>query len=200
MAAVRNIGKICSKSSILFLCDMQEKFRPMISHFPQIIEVSSRMLKAARILQIPVVTTEQYPKGLGPTVPELGVDREKDEIHAKTCFSMLVPKVQEKLDQGDFKSVIICGIETQACIQRTTLDLLEQGLDVHVIADACSSRSMLDRLYAFERMKQSGAFITTSEAMILQLVADFAHPKFKECQKIIRESAPTSGLLPESQL
>ncbi|XP_071851387.1 isochorismatase domain-containing protein 2-like [Apostichopus japonicus] len=200
MAAVRNIGKVFTKSSILFLCDMQEKFRPMIKHYPQIIEVSSRMLKAARILQIPVVTTEQYPKGLGLTVPELGVDREKDEIHAKTCFSMLVPKVEKKLDQGGFKSVIICGIETQACIQNTTLDLLERGLDVHVIADGCSSRSMLDRMYAFDRMKQSGAFITTSEAMILQLVGDFAHPNFKECQKLIKDSAPTSGLLPESQL
>ncbi|WP_411026926.1 isochorismatase family protein [Salmonella sp. s55044] len=95
---------------------------------------------------------------------------------------------------------MLCGIETHVCIQGTTLDLLERGLDVHVVADACSSRSMLDRLYAFERMKQSGAFITTSEALILQLLGDSAHPNFKECQKLIKDSAPVSGLLPESQL
>lgn len=195
MAAARNLGKIGVKNSMLFLCDMQEKFRPTIKYFPQIVEVSSRMLKAARILQMPVVTTEQYPKGLGPTVPELGVKANEDEIHPKTCFTMLIPKVEEKLKAANTQSVIMCGIETQACIQQTTLDLLERGIDVHVIADACSSRSMVDRMYAFERMKQSGAFITTSEAMILQLLKDAQHPNFRECQKIIWDSAPDSGLL-----
>ena len=86
-----------------------------------------------------------YIAGLGQTVPELGVDRNEQEIYAKTCFSMILPPVEKKLQDLDIKSVILCGIETQACVQQTALDLLDRDIDVHVIADACSSRSMVDR-------------------------------------------------------
>ncbi|PIO27478.1 hypothetical protein AB205_0192210, partial [Aquarana catesbeiana] len=94
---------------------------------------------ASKILDIPVIVTEQYPKGLGPTVPELGADGIKK--YSKTCFTMLIPEVEKELQAfPERRSVILCGIETQACITSTTLDLLEKGFDVHVVADACSSR------------------------------------------------------------
>uniref|UniRef100_A0A8C9JHR0 Isochorismatase domain containing 2 n=1 Tax=Panthera tigris altaica TaxID=74533 RepID=A0A8C9JHR0_PANTA len=211
MAAVRpNLGRVLPGSSILFLCDMQEKFRH-VAYFPQIIvSVAARMLKVARLLGVPAVLTEQYPEGLGPTVPELGAEGLRPL--AKTCFSM-VPAVQQELDtRPQLRSVLLCGIETQACIlvrppahpwvaldmsrpQNTTLDLLDRGLQVHVVVDACSSRSQVDRLVALARMRQSGAFLSTSEGLILQLVGDAAHPQFKEIQKIIKEPAPDSGLL-----
>ncbi|XP_014352597.1 isochorismatase domain-containing protein 2 isoform X2 [Latimeria chalumnae] len=192
--AVQSLGKLSQRTSVLFLCDMQEKFRPNIAFFPEIVSVAARMLKVAQLLEIPTVVTEQYPKGLGPTVPELGAEGLKK--FQKTCFSMLTPEVEEEL-QGvtDLRSVILCGIETQACIMSTALDLLERGLDVHVVADACSSRSQVDRLFALSRLKQSGAFLTTSEGTILQLVQDAAHPKFREVQKLLVTSAPDSGLL-----
>ncbi|EMP28788.1 Isochorismatase domain-containing protein 2 [Chelonia mydas] len=120
------LGKVFPKTSILFLCDMQEKFRPNIAHFPQIVAVAARML--------------QCPQGLGPTVPELGAEGLKK--FPKTCFSMLVPEVEQELGAlPHLRSVLLCGIETQACIMSTALDALERGLDVHVVADACSSRS-----------------------------------------------------------
>merc|ERR1711970_1517883 len=96
-----------------------------------------------------IVTTEQYPKGLGPTVPELGINRETEDVVAKNCFTMCTAAIGQQLEAAKTASVILCGIETQACIQQTALDLLERGLDVHVVADACSSRSMVDRFYAF---------------------------------------------------
>ncbi|XP_067836649.1 isochorismatase domain-containing protein 2 [Heptranchias perlo] len=193
MAASR-IGKIGSKTSALFLCDMQEKFRPTVAYFPQVVSVAARMLQAAKVLEIPVVVTEQYPKGLGPTVPELGAEGLKK--FNKTCFSMLCPEVERELRSiPKLESVILCGIEAQACIMSTALDLLERGLDVHVVADACSSRSQVDRLMALSRMKQSGAFLTTSEGTILQLLRDATHPKFKEVQKIIMEPAADSNLI-----
>ncbi|XP_072350501.1 isochorismatase domain-containing protein 2-like, partial [Scyliorhinus torazame] len=80
-------------------------------------------------------------------------------------------------------------------LQSTALDLLDKGLDVHVVADACSSRSQVDRLMALSRMKQSGAFLTTSEGTLLQLVRDAKHPKFREVQKIIMDPAPDSNLV-----
>ncbi|XP_046560058.1 isochorismatase domain-containing protein 2-like [Haliotis rubra] len=194
--ASRRLGKIALENSALFLCDMQEKFRPTIQYFPQIINVANRMLNAANTLEMPVVVTEQYPKGLGPTVSELDVSQHK--VFPKTCFSMLIPEVEEHIKKiRDLKSVILCGIETQACIQQTTLDLLERNYEVHVIVDACSSRSMVDRMFAFDRMKDAGAFLTTSESMMLALTKDAASPKFKQVQKFIRDSAPDSGLLGE---
>ncbi|XP_070565045.1 isochorismatase domain-containing protein 2-like [Ptychodera flava] len=187
------LGKVAINSSALFLCDLQEKFRPSIKYFPQIVEVAGRMLAAAKILKMPIITTEQYPKGLGPTVPELNVEGSK--IVSKTCFTMMVPEIEEHVKNLGVKSVVLCGIETQACVQATAIDLIEKDIDVHVIADACSSRSMVDRMVAFERMKQSGAFITTSESMLLQLLRDAQHPNFREVQKLIWESAPDTGLL-----
>uniref|UniRef100_A0A8C9DA79 Isochorismatase domain containing 2 n=1 Tax=Panthera leo TaxID=9689 RepID=A0A8C9DA79_PANLE len=114
MAAVRpNLGRVLPGSSILFLCDMQEKFR-QVAYFPQIVSVAARMLKVARLLGVPAVLTEQYPEGLGPTVPELGAEGLRPL--AKTCFSM-VPAVQQELDtRPQLRSVLLCGIETQACI------------------------------------------------------------------------------------
>ncbi|XP_077106786.1 isochorismatase domain-containing protein 2 [Ranitomeya variabilis] len=192
--SLSRIGKLGQHSSVLFLCDMQEKFRHSISFFNQIVSVSARILQTAKILEIPVVVTEQYPRGLGLTVPELGTGGIKK--YTKTCFSMLTPEVEDELKSiPERRSVILCGIETQACIMSTTLDLLEKGFDVHVVADACSSRSQVDRFVALSRMKQSGAFLTTSEGVILQLLQDAAHPKFKEVQKIIKDPAPDSGIL-----
>ncbi|XP_068953383.1 isochorismatase domain-containing protein 2 isoform X2 [Petaurus breviceps papuanus] len=140
MAAARPaLGRVLPGSSMLFLCDMQEKFRGTISFFPQIVAVSARMLQVARMLDIPVMLTEQYPKGLGPTVPELGAQG----IRAvpKTCFSMVVPEVEQLMKaRPGLLSVLLCGIEAQACVMSTALDLLERGLEVHVVADACSSR------------------------------------------------------------
>lgn len=151
------------------------------------------MLKVARLLDVPILLTEQYPEGLGPTVPELGAQGIRPV--SKTCFSM-VPALQKELDgRSQLQSVLLCGIETQACILNTALDLLHRGLQVHVVVDACSSRSQVDRLVALARMRQSGAFLATSESLILQLVRDASHPQFKEIQKIIKEPVPDSGLL-----
>ncbi|KAK2144617.1 hypothetical protein LSH36_743g01008 [Paralvinella palmiformis] len=196
--ASRQIGKIVLNRSALFLCDMQEKFRKTIQYFPQVIATSNRLLKAARILDMPVIVTEQYPKGLGPTVSELDISGLP--VFPKTRFSMVLPEVEEHMKQTmpDVKSIILCGIETQACIQQTVLDLLEREFDVHVLADCVSSRSMVDRMFALERIKSAGAFITTSESILLSLTGDAAHPKFKEIQKLIADVAPESGLLRQS--
>ena len=96
----------------------------------------------------------------------------------------------------DVKSVILCGIETHACIYHTTLDLIaDHDLDVHVVVDCCSSRSLVDRKYAFEALKEAGAYLTTSERIILGLAPDAANPKFRHLQKIVMTSAEDTGLL-----
>uniref|UniRef100_A0A3Q4BMZ4 Isochorismatase-like domain-containing protein n=1 Tax=Mola mola TaxID=94237 RepID=A0A3Q4BMZ4_MOLML len=179
------IGRLSTKDAVLFLCDMQEKFRPNIFQFTNIVSNAARLLQASRVLGIPPILTEQYPKGLGPTVPELGAA--DLTAHAKTSFTMMIEAVEKELQAlGNPKQAILCGIEAHACIACTTFDLLEKGMEVHIVADAVSSRQT-DRLFALSRLKQSGAYLTTTEAVLLQLVQDAKHPNFKE--------SPDTGLL-----
>merc|ERR1711992_487552 len=192
------LGLLKSASSALFLCDMQVKFAPNIAYFPQIVKNSKRVFGAAQVMDLPVLVTEQYPKGLGPTVPELGIAEANIKPYAKTCFSMCLPELMQELKEKkpDVKSVILCGIETHACIYHTTLDLIaDHDIDVHVVVDCCSSRSMTDRKFAFEALRGAGAYLTTSERIILGLAPDAAHPKFRQLQKIVMDLGEDTGLV-----
>jgi len=97
MSLARNLGKLSPSSTALFLCDMQAKFRPTISHFDAIVHNSNRVLSASQLMSVPSVATEQYPKGLGPTVPELELVKFGIKPYAKTCFTMILPQVLEEL-------------------------------------------------------------------------------------------------------
>ncbi|KAA0703597.1 Isochorismatase domain-containing protein 1 [Triplophysa tibetana] len=189
------LGNLSPSTTVFFCCDMQERFRPAIKYFGDIISVGQRLLQGARILGIPVVVSEQYPKGLGSTVQELDLTGAK-LVFPKTKFSMVLPEVEAALAElPAVRSVVLFGVETHVCIQQTALDLIGRGFEVHVVADATSSRSMMDRMFALERLARTGTLISTSESVLLQLVNDKEHPKFKEIQNIIKVSAPESGLL-----
>ncbi|POI27234.1 hypothetical protein CIB84_009016 [Bambusicola thoracicus] len=189
------LGNLTPSSTVFFCCDMQERFRPAIKYFGDIISVGQRLLQGARLLGIPVIVTEQYPKGLGSTVQEIDLTGAK-LVLPKTKFSMVLPEVEAALAEiPGVRSVVLFGVETHVCIQQTALELIGRGLEVHIVADATSSRSMMDRMFALERLARTGIIVTTSEAILLQLVADKEHPKFKEVQNLIKASAPESGLL-----
>lgn len=99
---------------------------------------------------MPLIVTEQNPKALGPTVSEIKIDHAIG-VFAKTQFSMCVPDVVHELKKiPNLKCAVLFGIETHACIEQTAIDLLEFGLQVHIIANACTSRTLEDRLLAFE--------------------------------------------------
>uniref|UniRef100_A0A8C1XZB4 Isochorismatase domain-containing protein 1 n=1 Tax=Cyprinus carpio TaxID=7962 RepID=A0A8C1XZB4_CYPCA len=188
---ITTLGNLSPASTVFFCCDMQERFRPAIKYFGDIISVGQRLLQGARILGIPVVVSEQYPKGLGSTVQEMDLTGAK-LVFPKTKFSMVLPEVEAALF---FRLSNACLLQTHVCIQQTALDLIGRGFEVHIVADATSSRSMMDRMFALERLARAGIIVTTSESVLLQLVADKEHPKFKEIQNIIKASAPESGLL-----
>uniref|UniRef100_A0A7I4YLT7 Isochorismatase domain-containing protein 1 n=1 Tax=Haemonchus contortus TaxID=6289 RepID=A0A7I4YLT7_HAECO len=191
--ASRVISRLSPKNSALFVCDLQERFslRDAREFFPGITQTAKRMVDAAKILQMPIIVTEQYPKGLGHTIPDLGLqDIEKFE---KTKFSMCLPELDGALKNSE--NIILVGIEAHVCVLQTTLDLLERGKNVHVVVDAVSSRSLPDRKYAFKQMDRAGAVLTTSECVLLGLLRDASHPKFKEIQKLILDPAPDVGLI-----
>ncbi|OON18911.1 isochorismatase family protein, partial [Opisthorchis viverrini] len=136
------VGKLVLSRTALLVCDLQEKFRTNIAHFQAITEVSGRLLKAARILGMRTVVTEMYPKG--HTVPELG-DLSGIPVIPKTSFTMCTEEVNSAMEFGkQIDAVLLCGIEAHVCVQATALDLVERGVHVHCIVDACSSRNMVD--------------------------------------------------------
>jgi len=194
------LGRLKPETCIFLLCDVQERFRPVAHKFDAVISRSNRMLAAANELKIPTLVTEQYPKGLGKTVA--GVDVSDLAVHGggvyeKVSFSMLCPDVLSQLAAlGDRTDFILCGIEAHVCVQQTTLDLLEAGKSVHLCVDAISSGSPTDRASGLLRVERAGAFLTTTEAVMMDLIRSKDHPSFK----IISNALKASKLGPEEAL
>ncbi|KAL1284671.1 Isochorismatase domain-containing protein 2, mitochondrial [Trichinella pseudospiralis] len=191
------LPKLSASNSLLLICDMQERFRNTIKYFPAILQVAQRLLEGSKLLGLPVVATEQYPKGLGRTVAELDLAKYNVPVFEKTCFSMLqCDKVASHIQSqfSDRKTVILCGIEAHVCIYQTTIDLLEKNFNVHLVVDAISSRNQVDRFFAFRQLERLGAFLTTNECVLLGLVQDAGKPQFREVQKLIMNLTPDSGL------
>ncbi|KAL3096126.1 hypothetical protein niasHT_020661 [Heterodera trifolii] len=195
MTAARLLKMVPSESALL-VCDMQEKFREHIKFFPQILQVTCRLIEAAKLLDMKILATEQNPNGLGHTVPEIVLKKHDIPVFEKTKFSMCVPDLQRELGLSPaVRSLLLCGIEAHVCVYQSAIDFQQQGFNVHVVVDASSSRSMVDRIYAYKQLEKAGINLITSECAILGLVGDSAHPKFREVQKLIRESAPDTGLI-----
>ncbi|XP_076045079.1 isochorismatase domain-containing protein 1-like isoform X2 [Oratosquilla oratoria] len=189
------LGALNVDTTVFFLCDIQEKFRPVMRHFSEIIENSKKLLAGGKVLGVLLIATEQYPKGLGNTVTELDIQHAAAVV-PKTKFSMVVPEVEKLLlsSQHGVDAVVLFGIETHVCVEQTAIDLLSRGVKVHVVADCCSSRSQEDRTLALQRLQQVGCFITTSESVLFKLLGDKEHPKFKEVANLVKTTSQPTGL------
>lgn len=170
----------------LVVVDVQEGFRSY-SCFDGVAAACAKLVQGARILGVPTLVSEQYPKGLGHTVPELGL-RDERRIE-KTVFSAARAEGFDLpgagTDPGRVGQAIVCGIETHVCVSQTVHDLLEDGIEVHVPADAVGSRHRLDYERALERLELAGAVVTTVEAALFELLERAGTPEFKEVQKLI---------------
>jgi len=182
--------------TVFFLCDMQEKFSPAIHFFQEIVGAASKLIETGKILNIPLIVTEQYPKGLGSTVSQLDISHAAG-VFEKTKFSMVVPAVEDamkSLCSDAIESAVLFGVETHVCIEQTAIDLIDKGITVHVVADATSSRSQEDRLLAFQRLSQIGCFVSTSESIIFKLVGDKNHPNFNQIRALVKNTSSNTGL------
>eukprot|EP00455_Lapot_gusevi_P041853 TRINITY_DN489_c0_g1_i2.p1 TRINITY_DN489_c0_g1~~TRINITY_DN489_c0_g1_i2.p1 ORF type:complete len:202 (+),score=56.22 TRINITY_DN489_c0_g1_i2:80-685(+) len=197
MALSRSVGRVAIQNTAFFLCDVQERFRDLIQFMPSVIHVSSQMTRAAKILNIPLIVTEQYPKALGRTVPEIDLKEFQPAPFEKFKFSMWTPEVEQHVTQNLplVKSIALFGIEAHVCVLQTAMDLVERGYEVHLIADGTSSTRQADRMMAFERLKQMGVFMTTSESFLFQLMGGAKFEKFREISNLSKEKRPESGLI-----
>ncbi|KAF9362083.1 Isochorismatase domain-containing protein 1 [Mortierella sp. AD094] len=185
MSLIRNVSRVHQKSTAFFLCDIQEKFRTHIFQYPSVVATAQKMIAAHKILDIPLIVTEQNPKALGATATELDLSQAKINI-PKTKFSMFVPEVEKELK--GIKSVVLFGIESHVCVLQTALDLLENNYDVHVLADGVSSMNSYEIEHALNRVRSAGGHVTTSESILFQILGDSKHEKFKAISNLVKET------------
>jgi nicotinamidase-related amidase len=180
-------AKLRRDRTALVVIDMQEAFR-LLPDFDSIARASATLARGADALGVPVVVTEQYPKGLGKTVPEVA-DALPDGVEPidKVVFS--APEA-EGFDLNGRDQALVCGIEAHVCVNQTTLDLLASGIEVHVASDAVGSRFESNKEVGLHRMERAGAVITSVETALFELVGRAGTDEFKRVQKLILDYAP----------
>lgn len=175
------------KESLLLIIDVQERLVGALDK-DVIVKRTSTLAQAAKIMGIPTILTEQYPKGLGSTVElvKKSVDS-KSPIIEKSAFSAIKEKgFPEVLNSFGKKQIVVCGIETHVCVHQTVSDLLEEGFEVYVVKDACASRTKYEFKQGIERMQENGAKISCVEIILFEWLRSSRNPHFKEVQALIK--------------
>lgn len=180
--------RLSENSAGLLIVDVQEKLFPHVDRPCEIMERIHLLIKGVKLLQIPVVVTEQYPQGLGGTIKtiiELLDDTSK--VGSKTSFSVMGDDTTKQLlTSTGRKQWIVAGIEAHVCVLQTVRDLIEQGNEVVVVNDAISSRSIYDFSTAIAEMRDLGARISSTETVLFELFRDAKHPQFKAFSALIK--------------
>lgn len=159
---------------------------PAIDGGGEILSRTSVLIQAAAKLGVRTLLTEQYPKGLGRTVPAVAELLPGIVAEEKMRFSALTPGIREILDQQQIDSVLVCGVESHVCILQTCLDLCDAGWFAFLAADACGSRRPIDHQTALRRMEQAGVVLTTAESAILEWVEEAGTDRFKSVLPLIK--------------
>jgi nicotinamidase-related amidase len=185
--------RLRAADSVLVVIDVQDKLLAKIPTADALVRNAGFLLDAAKLLEVPVRATEQYPKGLGPTTAALAA-RLPAPVPAKTAFSCCgAGPFLEELEMLRRKSVVLAGMETHVCVAQTALDLLDAGLHVFLAVDALAARAAVDHDTALRRLERAGAVPTTAEAVAFEWVADAAHPQFKAVSRLIIGRAESPG-------
>ncbi len=176
-----------ASDAFLLVVDLQETYRDKLFEWERTIDRCVRLIRAAQLLELPIVCTEQYPKGLGPTVPEVREALGPAPVLEKRSFSALgEAPVREVILASGRRRAILCGIETHACINQTAHDLLDAQCQVHVPEDAVSSRSSSDHQQGYAKMLTSGAIQGCVESILLECMRSSTHPAFRAIQGILK--------------
>jgi nicotinamidase-related amidase len=174
--------------TVLAIIDMQEAFRGQISDFAEVAARIALVAHAARLLDVPLIVTEQYPRGLGHTANEITTVLPAGyEAVEKTAFSSCgAQDFLSRLEVAGARHIIICGIEAHICVNQTTHDLLARGYTVHLLTDCITARTTHNKQIAFAKMQQSGALPSSTEMALFELLRDARHGQFKAIQKLIK--------------
>lgn len=190
----RQPDRLNAETTTLLVIDVQEKLVPKIHGAAALVRNIAFLLDACRVLEVSAISTEQYAKGLGPTVPELASRLPASPPDKLAFSSCAVDSVVDGFRRSGRTSVLVAGIETHVCVMQTVLDLLGLGFRVFVPVDAVSSRGVLDHDTALRRMSAAGAILVTSEMAVFELTAVAGTPRFKEISRLVQERMKASGV------
>jgi len=175
------------ETTALLVIDIQQRILPVINNYQRVVDNTIKLIKGFKVLGLPIFYTEQYPKGLGPTVQSIVEELGDIKPFDKMSFSCSgASNLFDELRSKNLLQVVICGIEAHVCVQQTVLDLLENRFQVNLAADAVSSRKEIDYNTAIDRMLYHGAEVTTTESILFELLNICGTSQFKEISKIVK--------------
>lgn len=181
------MNTLSAENSLVLIIDIQERLVAALNK-DIVVENAVKVAKAAKYLEIPVLLTEQYPKGLGHTVAQLKEALpDNSEVMEKTYFNALMEDgMLEKIKSYGKKQIVIFGIETHICVHQTASALVEAGFDVYVIKDACASRAKYEFKQGIDAMVANGVKVSCVEIALFEWLKGAKNPKFKEVQALIK--------------
>ena len=179
---------LTAENTALIVIDVQEKLASAMHEFEPCANRVELLLAGARELRLDTIVTEQYPKGLGNTLPRFAeLLPERTPVLSKTGFSVFAdPGFRRTLGTKSRRSLIFCGIESHVCVLQSVFDALERGFEVYLAADAVTSRKAADRELALRAASAAGAKVLSAEAILFMLLKDAKHPAFKAISKLVR--------------
>ncbi|MEL6107901.1 MAG: isochorismatase family protein [Planctomycetota bacterium] len=178
-------SRLTAERSAILVIDLQERLVRSVPSGDHVVEMTAVLLEAAELLDVPATGTLQYPKGLGGFVSPL--DEWFPDAEEKLDFSAAV--CRRELDawrESGRDQILVTGLETHICVLQTVMDLIEEGCEVHVLAEAVAARGGVEHETAIDQMRSMGAVITTLESVLFQWLGTAAHPKFKAISKIVK--------------
>ena len=181
--------KLDAEKAVLVVIDVQERLVPAMPEdiYLRLRNTVAMLVEVAGLLGIPVVTTEQYPKGIGHTVPELAAACNETVIEKVSFGCCGEPNFLKALKNTGRTQVLITGMEAHVCVYQTVLGLLEDGYYVHLIRDAICSRNKTDYLAGVANAGQAGAVVTTAETVMFQMLQESTHEQFRSVSKLVKE-------------
>ncbi|KUO75852.1 MAG: hydrolase [Desulfosporosinus sp. BRH_c37] len=177
---------LIGEETVLLVIDIQERLVPAMKYGEQVIQNTNILISLAQKLGVPIVVTEQYPKGLGKTVSEVRNNLEESLTYEKMTFSGCTSEVTTALKGLGRKKIIITGMETHVCVFQTVRDLLVDGYQVFVVGDAVCSRTKGNYLNGLSLMSSMGAVVTNTETVFFDLMKQAGTPLFRELSKLIK--------------
>ncbi len=175
------------EKTALIIIDIQEKLLGKIEENQKVVETTRKMIKFANIVEMPVIVTEQYPRGIGPTVEEIRKEILIFEPIQKMHFSCFgAPEFVKELHRKKIENILLAGIETHVCVCQTALEGIFHNYNVGVIEDGVSSRSLNSKKTALDRMRAHKVEIVNAEMIMLELLKEAGTQKFKKCLELIR--------------
>jgi isochorismate hydrolase len=188
MSEIKRFNKLLkSEKTALLIIDIQERILPVINNYQMVVDNTIKLIKGFKVLNLPIYFTEQYPKGLGPTVGSITEALGELKPFDKMSFSCSgAEELFNDFKKKNLSQIVVCGIESHVCVQQTVLDLIENNFQVSMVADAVSSRKEVDYKISLERIRTHGAEVTTTEAILFELLNVCGTDQFRAISKIVK--------------